>query len=408
MFATLALLPVAIAQLVPQQQVLQTPVHSTFDKALCPDPQLSCSISKSPTCCYESPGGILLQTQFWDYYPAVGADDEFTLHGLWPDNCDGSYEQFCDSSLNLKPGDIKRILVDEFNDNDLYEKMSQNWRNYNGDDASLWLHEYNKHATCINTLNPRCYASSNSGTLDKSSPNLHVYDFFRITETLYSKLPTFKFLADAGIKPDPEATYTRAQIAEALNGAFEGKQVLFKCDRNHALQEVWYFHHVRGSVRAEEFVPIDSLGHGNCPETGIKFFPKGKGPAPRPGPGNPGNPDRGYLRLSGHSGCLISNGQHYGFGTCATYRVLQSAFGGVNIRSSKGFCGFNSKGHFDCGGYSPAQYQFQRDENSGVISYGGKTAWCFDESAKHGHGKYIQTPIRLSDGNCEEFELKFR
>lgn len=45
---------------------------------------LSChSSSKAPTCCYEYPGGALLQTQFWDTNPATGPSDSWTIHGLW-------------------------------------------------------------------------------------------------------------------------------------------------------------------------------------------------------------------------------------------------------------------------------------------------------------------------------------
>lgn len=38
-------------------------------------------------CCFNSPGGQFLSTQFWDYTsPAqyAGPNDAWTLHGLWP------------------------------------------------------------------------------------------------------------------------------------------------------------------------------------------------------------------------------------------------------------------------------------------------------------------------------------
>lgn len=45
---------------------------------------LSCqSSSQAPTCCYNYPGGALLQTQFWDTNPSTGPTDSWTIHGLW-------------------------------------------------------------------------------------------------------------------------------------------------------------------------------------------------------------------------------------------------------------------------------------------------------------------------------------
>lgn len=67
---------------------------------------LSCSAKANPktvdTCCTETFGGLLLATQFWDTW----ADKElpentWTLHGLWPDFCNGSYTQYCDLSRQL-------------------------------------------------------------------------------------------------------------------------------------------------------------------------------------------------------------------------------------------------------------------------------------------------------------------
>lgn len=54
----------------------------------CPaDSPVSCSSSSSKSssgsCCLESPGGLLLQTQFWDTDPVTGPTDSWTIHGLW-------------------------------------------------------------------------------------------------------------------------------------------------------------------------------------------------------------------------------------------------------------------------------------------------------------------------------------
>jgi ribonuclease T2 len=51
----------------------------------CPMPQLSCHNETvvENLCCFNAPGGQLLQTQFWDTNPPTGPNDSWTLHGLW-------------------------------------------------------------------------------------------------------------------------------------------------------------------------------------------------------------------------------------------------------------------------------------------------------------------------------------
>lgn len=52
--------------------------------ALCPNSQLSChNTTAMDTCCLNYPGGLMLQTQFWDSDPPVGPSDSWTIHGLW-------------------------------------------------------------------------------------------------------------------------------------------------------------------------------------------------------------------------------------------------------------------------------------------------------------------------------------
>ncbi|OBA19533.1 ribonuclease T2 [Metschnikowia bicuspidata var. bicuspidata NRRL YB-4993] len=386
------------AKLGPEQEIFGGGQSSL----LCPvNLPLTCSNSTPiyDSCCFESPGGIMLQTQFWDYYPAIGRNDSFTLHGLWPDNCDGSYEQFCDGKLNIERGDIRRIVVDEYKDEALFSKIEESWKNFNGDDELLWVHEFNKHATCIKTIRPECYGAE--FTRDRN-----IYDFLLIAVNLYEKYPTFQFLKDKGIVPSLTDTYTYDEIAEALSSNFNGHNVYFKCNRYQALQEIWYFHYLQGPLTNEEFVQIPSMLHSNCPKTGIKFLPKGDfRPPPGQPPKSPGG-KAGTIKLSGHSGCLISNGQWYTQGTCAKFQAKDLQFGGTNLVSSKGVCGVTEAGVLNCNRQNQAsKFQFQVDKSSGVVSYGGKSEWCLHEAGKHGSGKFAQVPIKLADGNCETFQI---
>ena len=62
-------------------------VMGDFTQA-CPNAQLSCHNTTivENLCCFNAPGGQLLQTQFWDASPATGPDDSWTIHGLWYDS----------------------------------------------------------------------------------------------------------------------------------------------------------------------------------------------------------------------------------------------------------------------------------------------------------------------------------
>lgn len=56
---------------------------------VCSNPALSChnTAPVQDTCCFNSPGGELLQTQFWDTNPPTGPVNSWTVHGLWSAPC---------------------------------------------------------------------------------------------------------------------------------------------------------------------------------------------------------------------------------------------------------------------------------------------------------------------------------
>jgi len=149
----------------------------------CPNGQLSCHNTSPPTdtCCFVHPGGQLLLTQFWDTAPSTGPADSWTVHGLWPDHCDGTYDSNCDPSRAYT--DITGILT-SFGKTALLSYMQTYWKDYNNNDDSFWQHEWSKHGTCISTLNPSCYTNYQS--------KQEIPDFFQAAVTLFQTLPSYQ------------------------------------------------------------------------------------------------------------------------------------------------------------------------------------------------------------------------
>ncbi|KAI9777494.1 MAG: ribonuclease T2-like [Peltula sp. TS41687] len=253
--------------------LLLAPFHqgaSAGTPASCPNAPLSCqSTSSAGSCCYLSPGGQILQTQFWDTQPATGPKNSWTVHGLWPDHCDGTFDSYCDKSREYT--DIGGIIGQA--DPALLNYMETYWKADNGDDETFWEHEWNKHGTCINTLEPDCYSNY--------TPQEEVVDYFQKTVDLFRSLNTYQArhcsiitLAARNIIPSRTKTYTSAQIQAALSRS-TGHKVTIGC-RSGELNEVWYHFNVRGSVQTGDFVATDPDGSkSTCPTKGIKYLPKG-------------------------------------------------------------------------------------------------------------------------------------
>lgn len=407
--------------------------HSQPFEPNCPvDLPLSCKnhTEIQDTCCFEYPGGIFLQTQFWDYIPSrpdlspgelekeLGPVDSFTIHGLWPDNCRGGFEQFCDDSLAID--DVYYLLnSDQFNKDqnnleisgkELLSKLDRLWKSNNGNDESLWIHEYNKHGTCIKTIRPDCYSRWGNGELTEQNTDFKkqsVYDYFRVAYNLYTKLDTFQILKEHGIEPSLKNSYTRDEIQSALNKGFKDHNVFFACDRHHALNEVWFYHVLQGSLLGEKFEPIDSLrtGLSRCPEKDIKLYPKGYIPANNGGGGHKGPQLRGIIRLSGYEGFLIKNGHWMIKGTPANFQLLKAPFGGYHLKSRTGFCGLSKDGLLTCNKHIGNAGQFDYEsEKGGYLGYSGSYEWGAT-NLPHGN---VQSFVYHKDGITHPYEFKLK
>ncbi|KAL7783650.1 ribonuclease T2 [Trichoderma ceciliae] len=342
------------------------------------------------TCCFNYPGGELLLTQFWDTNPSTGPNDSWTIHGLWPDNCDGSFEQSCDSSRAYT--NITAILQKTASCTLTY--MQTYWKDNQGNDESFWEHEFSKHGTCISTLNPECYPDY--------QPTQEVPDFFKRAVNLFQNLPSYDWLAAAGIVPSPDVTYTLAAIQAALT-AHHGHNVIINCNNKGELNELWYHYNVRGSVQSGVFTPVDPVGSpSTCPKAGIKYLPKnrtptatttiktvtrtttgttGTGTAPSTPPGVLAG--KGYFFIDTPSttsgGFLISSGVWYrGGGTPATYTATPNADGiTFSINSSKGKCAILSDSSLSCNTSISTSSSFSFDGMH--LTFEGSTFFFADE-----------------------------
>ncbi|KAI1339072.1 ribonuclease T2 [Xylariaceae sp. FL0016] len=247
-----------------------TPYEPLSGAPTCPiDGPVSCqNSSASDSCCFIHPGGRLLLTQFWDAEVHVGGGEhDWTVHGLWPDLCDGSYDQYCGMAPRFN--NITEVLK-HYDQDELLEYMNRYWVANYGTNDHLWAHEYNKHATCINTLAPSCYGEG-------YTPGLEVVDYFVRAFALFKTLDTFWALSQAGIEPDAHKYHPLETIQKTLED-FSGGRVILKCSGRHhdVLHEAWYVYFVRGSLQSGEFVPAqDSFkgDHGSC-ASHVKYLPK--------------------------------------------------------------------------------------------------------------------------------------
>lgn len=178
-----------------------------------------------------------------------------------PDNCDGTYEASCaPDRAYTNITDIVGSLGAE----GTLEYMQTYWKDYEGNDETFWEHEWEKHGTCISTLEPECY--------DGYQPTEEAAFFFDKTVALFKKLPTYEWLAAAGIKPDSSKTYAADEIQSVLKEK-HGAEVTLGCDGN-TFNEVWYHYNVKGSLQTGDFVVAEPDGMKSTCSGDVSYVPK--------------------------------------------------------------------------------------------------------------------------------------
>jgi ribonuclease T2 len=279
--------------------------------------------------------------------------------------------------------------------------MQDFWKDYQGDDEDFWEHEFNKHGTCMSSLEPRCYPAY--------QPADEVVDYFKRAVQAFKRLPSYQWLADAGIVPSQTATYTLAQIQAALE-SHHGHDVIINCSGKE-LNELWYHYNVRGSIQSGEFVAADPVGSpSTCPATGIKYLPKYATTTPSPTPTSSAVPTpvpsgvlsgKGRLYVKNASGAsdgfLISGGKWYrAGGTPATYTATPDASGSTfTMETSKGKCAVQADASLLCAASVADSSSFGWDGT--YLTYeGASTFYATETPSGQAQGTVYTTPQAVS------------
>ncbi|ORY39494.1 ribonuclease T2 [Rhizoclosmatium globosum] len=198
---------------------------------------------------------------------AIGT--QFTIHGLWADHCDGTYEttKWINQTAGIANGtnydligcdatradqNLLGTLSADCSTSYILDAVKPYWKGGDGDDNWLISHEWNKHGTCTGSFGASCYPTLKSA----------VVAFMDTTLQVYKQLDLATAFKNAGIVPSDTVTYTRAQFQDAHIKAF-GAPGAFQCQGNtngkgkgpQYLSEVWTY---LQEVPNKKYVPFDA------------------------------------------------------------------------------------------------------------------------------------------------------
>lgn len=133
----------------------------------------------------------------------------FTIHGLWPEYLNSTWPQFCNrDKFNFTA--IQNISQD----------LKVYWTNFENP-KTLWIHEYQKHATCA-----------------ESDPLLTTeYLYFSTGLNLRNKYDIFDSLKNNSITPSNSIKYPTLKLVKVLANLFNHPVVVI-CDKNNILNEI--------------------------------------------------------------------------------------------------------------------------------------------------------------------------
>ncbi|KAJ3097073.1 ribonuclease T2-like [Phlyctochytrium bullatum] len=193
--------------------------------------------------------------------------DVWTIHGLWPDHCDGTYsndDRGCDYP-NRYYEDVETRLK-AIAPASLMEKIFTYWPSGNGDYQWFLSHEFTKHGTCLSVLDPPCYGPNYKKDQD-------VLDYFVASMAIFERFPLYKIFAKHSIVPSTERTYLRSEFHAALR-AETGHEGGLLCARDldakdpkvkYFVSELFLYFINRPGLQFDHIDPIKN-GFQSCPD----------------------------------------------------------------------------------------------------------------------------------------------
>ncbi|KAG4088369.1 ribonuclease T2 [Neocallimastix lanati (nom. inval.)] len=221
-------------------------------------------------CCVPDQGHLILSLQWLpSYCKNAGRNkpckkgtlkkvekDTWTLHGLWPGNCDGvTYLTNCNPEREEE--NIEEVIRSK--DEDLLSEMEKIWLSGNPDPLKdnnwFWAHEWNKHGQCVSTITPQCI-----GTNYKKDDD--IISYFEKAVELRSIYDLYPILEKMEILPNDKDGYNLDTLQNAFKNAFNNTQVEINCvfnkhEKRQYMSEVRLCFHAKNAFEVEG--PIDCI-----------------------------------------------------------------------------------------------------------------------------------------------------
>ncbi|KAJ3075001.1 ribonuclease T2-like [Podochytrium sp. JEL0797] len=273
----------------------------------CPYYAVGCQLDSSTKAPYDeccvSNNGIAIFAQNYTYglsyrYPSNNWTDlsvvrdigpKFTVHGLWPNKCDGSFNQTqwnsdhtqvighdydlygCDASRSFQNAEeILQNTTGKFRW--IYPLIKEIWRAGDGDDNWFYSHEWSKHGTCAESFKPRCYE-------DKFTPFLDFYEYLSAVVELYVRLDVKKAFRAVGIDSSDKRGYNRTLLNDAHAKMFghPGGMQCVQREGKFYLSEVWTYLQERPghafTVASPDIVTKEGGAYQSCPLDQLVYIP---------------------------------------------------------------------------------------------------------------------------------------